>query len=313
MRNLRALAVFAALTVNTIWWCLPLFALALVKLLLPVPSLRRALTRSLMWIGESWVGVNALILGLGPAQLDVRGADNLNRRGWYLVISNHRTWVDIVVLQAVFNRRIPFLKFFIKQELVWFPFLGLAWWALDMPFMKRYPKSYLAKHPEKKGEDLRVTRAACEKFRDTPTSVINFVEGTRFTEEKRRSRASPYRHLLPPRAGGMALALTSMGPMFHAILDVTLVYSREGVTFWNLCRGELGVVVVDIEQRDVQPWMTQSDYAVDREFRTAFHRWLSSAWREKDVKIETLRKARNSRRASVTIPESAAAGDGHAH
>ncbi|HET6629211.1 MAG TPA: acyltransferase [Woeseiaceae bacterium] len=314
MKNLRALAAFAALTVNTILWCMPLFVLALVKLLLPVPALRRAMTRSLMWIGESWVSGNALILGLGPARVEVRGAGGLNRRGWYLVISNHRTWVDIVVLQTVFNRRIPFLKFFIKQELVWFPFLGLAWWALDMPFMKRHSKSYLAKHPEKKGEDLRATRAACEKFRDAPTSVINFVEGTRYTEEKRAKRASPYRHLLPPRAGGVALALTSMGSMFDAILDVTLVYVRERITFWDLCRGELDGVVVDIEQRAVEPWMSQGDYAEDREFRAAFHRWLSGIWHEKDAKIGAMRNARNSRGASVTMPGvSTTAGDRHAH
>lgn len=314
MKNLRALAVFAALTVNTILWCIPLFVLALVKLLLPVPSLRRTLTRSLMWIGESWVSGNALILGLGPAQLGVRGAGGLNRRGWYLVMSNHQTWVDIIVLQTVFNRRIPFLKFFLKQQLVWFPLLGLAWWALDMPFMKRHSKSYLAKHPEKKGEDLRATRAACERFRDTPTSVINFVEGTRFTEEKRLSRASPYQHLLPPRAGGVALALTSMGSMFDAILDVTLVYAKESVTFWDLCRGELDGVVVDIEQRAAEPWMIEGDYAADREFRAAFHRWLSAVWHEKDLKIETLGKARTSREASVTMPGvSTTAGDRHAH
>ena len=314
MKNLRALIVFAALTINTILWCAPLFVLAIVKLLVPIRAFRRALTRSLMSIGESWVSVNALILGLGPARLEVRGGGGLNRRGWYLVVSNHQTWVDILVLQTVFNRRIPFLKFFLKQELIWFPLLGFAWWALDMPFMKRYSKSYLAKHPEKKGDDLKATRAACEKFRDTPTSVINFVEGTRFTEDKRKRRASPFRHLLPPRAGGMALALTSMGSMFDAILDVTIVYRQGNVTFWALCRGELDTVVVDIEPRAVEEWMTRGDYAEDREFRTAFHRWLSGIWQEKDGKIDALRKARNRTAASGTIPGvSTTAGKRDAH
>ncbi len=314
MKNLRALVVFAALSANTIFWCTPLFVLALAKLLVPVRSFRRAITRGLMRIGEGWVSVNAFILGLGPGRLETRGADGLNRRGWYLVMSNHQTWVDIVVLQTVFNRRIPFLKFFIKQELVWFPFLGLAWWALDMPFMKRYSKSYLAKHPEKKGEDLRATRAACEKFRDTPTSVINFVEGTRFTEQKKAKRASPYDHLLPPRAGGVALALTSMGEMFDAILDVTIVYRQGALTFWELCRGELDTVVVHIEQRPVESWMTQGDYAEDREFRATFHRWLSGVWQEKDRKIGALQKERNPREASGTMPGvSTTAGNPDAH
>jgi 1-acyl-sn-glycerol-3-phosphate acyltransferase len=301
LKNLRGLVVFSALTVNTVLWCTPLFVLAIVKFLIPVRPFRRTATRHLMSIGENWVSGNALILGLTEARLDVRGARGLSRHGWYLVISNHQTWVDILVLQTVFNRRIPFLKFFIKQELAWFPFLGMAWWALDMPFMKRYSKSYLAKHPEKKGQDLEATRAACRKFRDTPTSVINFVEGTRFSEEKKRKRASPFDHLLPPRAGGVALALSSMGSMFHAILDVTIVYPRGVPRFWDLCRGEWAGVIVDMEQRPVADWMTEGDYAGDRDYRAVFHRWLTEVWREKDSRIDALRKGPKSAVVSSRI------------
>jgi 1-acyl-sn-glycerol-3-phosphate acyltransferase len=302
VRNLHGAVVLSGLTVNTVLWCTPLFILAVAKLLFPVRPFRRAITRGLMSIGESWVSGNAMILGITHAQLDVRGVDGLNRNGWYLLVSNHQTWVDIVLLQTVFNRRIPFLKFFIKQELIWFPFLGLAWWALDMPFMKRHSKSYLAKHPEQKGKDLTATRAACEKFRDTPTSVINFVEGTRFSEQKKRRRASPFQHLLPPRAGGVALAVSSMGSMFDAILDVTIVYPQGRVTFWDFCCGGLECAVIDVERRAVEQWMTHGDYAEDRDFRTRFHRWLTGIWQEKDRKIGALRKARNSRAASGTIP-----------
>jgi 1-acyl-sn-glycerol-3-phosphate acyltransferase len=287
--NLRGCVIFSALTANTVFWCMPLFALALVKLLVPNAAFRRVVTRYLMVIGESWVAWNAMILGLSSSvRLDVHGAEGLKRQGWYLVISNHRSWTDIVVLQTAFNRRIPFLKFFIKQELIWFPFLGIAWWALDMPFMKRHSKSYLARHPEKKGEDLRATRAACEKFRDTPTSVINFVEGTRFSEEKKLKRNSPFDHLLPPRAGGIALTLSSMGDMFDAILDVTIVYPAGTIDFWDMCCGSLRHVVVDIVQRPVAEWMLQGRYEDDREYRSTFHRWLSGVWSEKDARIQSL-------------------------
>ncbi|MGH8195086.1 MAG: acyltransferase [Woeseiaceae bacterium] len=290
-KNLRGFVIFAALTFNTVFWCLPLFVLALLKFLIPFGGIRRRVTRSLMSIGESWVACNATILGLSTAvRLDVRGGDGLNRRGWYLVISNHQSWVDIVVLQTVFNRRIPFLKFFIKRELIWFPFLGIAWWALEMPFMQRHSKSYLAKHPEKKGQDLQATRAACEKFRETPTSVINFVEGTRFSEEKKAKRDSSFEHLLPPRAGGVALTLASMGAMFNAILDVTIVYPGGTAKFWDMCRGELRHVVIDIVQRPVTEWMLNGSYENDREYRSTFHRWLTGIWTEKDAKIASLRK-----------------------
>jgi 1-acyl-sn-glycerol-3-phosphate acyltransferase len=289
-RNLRGSVVFLALTVNTVLWFTPLILLAVLKLLLPARRQRIAISRGLMSIGENWVSGNALILGLRrPGRLEVNGVENLNRRGWYLVIANHQTWSDILILQTVFNRRIPFLKFFIKQELIWFPLLGIAWWALDMPFMKRYSKSYLARHPERKGQDLKATQAACEKFRTTPTSVINFVEGTRFSIEKKEKRGSLYHNLLPPRAGGIALALSSMGSMFDAILDVTVVYPEGVVTFWELCCGDQRAVVTDVIRRPVDEWLLRGDYASDREYRSAFHRWLTGIWTEKDKRIGELR------------------------
>jgi 1-acyl-sn-glycerol-3-phosphate acyltransferase len=143
-------------------------------------------------MGENWISVNtALLNGAGSIDWRLEGADALSRDEWYLVISNHQTWVDILVLQGVLNRRIPFLKFFIKHQLVWFPILGIAWWAMDMPFMKRYSAAYLARNPHMKGKDFETTRRACEKFRNTPTSVINFIEGTRFSEEKRKRHNDP--------------------------------------------------------------------------------------------------------------------------
>lgn len=243
-----------------------------------------------MRIGENWISVNRLILsGGGTLQWTATGISDLKRNGWYLLLSNHQTWVDIVVLQTVFNRRIPFLKFFIKQELIWIPLLGIAWWALDMPFMKRYAPSYLAKHPEKKGKDLEATKRACEKFRNTPTSVINFIEGTRFSEEKRTARQSPYQHLLPPRSGGIAVALGSMGKLFDAIIDVTIVYPDGVPKFWGFCCGDKVRVVVDVQTRVVDANLTDGDYQNDREFRRQLHKWLANLWAEKDQRIDTLR------------------------
>lgn len=268
---------------------MPLFALAICKLLVPIRRVRKLLTRCLMVIGEGWVGFNSIIFSVGNSTAwDVRGLEGLRRDHWYLVMVNHQTWVDIVALQTVMNRRIPFLKFFIKQQLVWFPFLGLAWWAMDMPFMKRYSKSYLAKHPEKKGKDLEITRRACGKFRNAPTSVINFIEGTRFSEEKRLQRHSPYRHLLTPRAGGIALALSSMGEMFDAILDVTIVYPTGPVSFWELMCGEFRQVIMDIRKRPIDAWLYQGNYEDDREFRKRFHHWLAETWEEKDERFTAL-------------------------
>ena len=288
-RNLRGLLVFAGNTVNTILCFIPIFILALIKLLVPFQAARRRITQWLMVVGEFWIACNARLFNTwNDTVWDIRGLEDLRRDQWYLVIANHQTWVDIVALQTVFNRRIPFLKFFIKQELIWFPFLGVAWWALDMPFMKRYSKSYLAEHPEKKGKDLEATRRACQKFKETPTSVINFVEGTRFTEEKKQKRGSPYERLLPPRAGGVALALSSMGEMFDAVLDVTIVYPDGPLTFWDMACGDFRNIIVDVHKRPIEAWLYEGDYQNDREFRKSFHQWLTTLWEEKDRRIEAL-------------------------
>jgi 1-acyl-sn-glycerol-3-phosphate acyltransferase len=274
---------------NTVFWFVPLMTFAVLKLVVPIKPFRALMTRWLMVVGENWIGCNAWFFSLGNAtKWDIRGLEGLSNEKWYFVIVNHQTWVDIVVLQTALNRRIPFLKFFIKQELIWFPFLGIAWWAMDMPFMKRYSKSYLAKNPHKKGTDLEATRKSCQKFLDTPTSVINFVEGTRFTPEKKKKRASQFEYLLPPRAGGVALALTSMGDMLDAIVDVTIVYPTGPANFWDMMCGEFDQVIVDIAKRPVDDWIIAGDYQNDRDFRSKFHKWLTRVWQDKDEKIGLL-------------------------
>jgi len=279
--------VFAGFTLNTIFWSTPLLILAVIKVLLPIAPLRRALTRVIMAIGENWISVNTVLLQRG-ASIDWRasGLDNLRRDGWYLVMVNHQTWVDILVLQTVFNRRVPFLKFFIKQQLIWFPVLGIVWWAMDMPFMKRYSPSYLVRKPHMRGKDLETTRRACDKFRHTPTSIINFVEGTRFSEAKRARRKSPYRHLLPPRAGGLAVALSAMGPLFNSILDVTIVYPDGPARFWDMCCGGHVEARVAVRERPVEQWLFAGDYQEDREFRRLVHRWIGDIWQEKDELLQ---------------------------
>ena len=295
LRQIRGVFVFAGFTVNTLFCFVPILLLAIVKLLLPIATLRAFITRILMNIGETWVSVNTALLS-HAASIDwqVNGVDELRRDDWYLVIANHQTWVDILVLQTAFNRRIPFLKFFIKQQLIWFPLLGIAWWAMDMPFMKRYSASYLARNPHMKGRDFETTRKACQKFRNVPTSVINFVEGTRFSIQKRDRHKDPYRHLLRPRAGGFAVAMSSMGEMFGAILDVTLVYPDGPAKFWDLCCGRHVEVIVEVRERPVEPWLLHGDYENDREWRRRVQAFLGDIWQEKDELIQQVLDRRES-------------------
>ena len=142
LRNLKGVLTIAGCTVNTVICIGPLILRAVLKLLNPITRFRNLMTRGIMAIGELWLDVNARVFAtVNSTCWHIRGLENLSPDKWYLMIANHQTWVDIVALQTQLNRRIPFLKFFIKQELIWFPLLGAAWWAMDMPFMKRYSKS----------------------------------------------------------------------------------------------------------------------------------------------------------------------------
>ena len=178
------------------------------------------------------------------------------------------------MLQHLLNRRIPLLKFFLKQQLIWVPVMGVAWWALDFPFMRRHSEEFLRKHPEMRGKDQETTRKACEKFALIPTSVMNFLEGTRFTQAKHRRQESPYVHLLKPKAGGMALALNAMGDRFQAILDVTVVYPDGTPTFWHFLQGKMHRVVVRGRLLPIPPDLIDADYTGDAAVRAAFQSWV---------------------------------------
>jgi len=289
--TIKGVVTITLMVCNVIFWCTLLFTVALLKAIVPVGAWRRWTSRGMTALAEGWIGTNNAIFRLmGSLPLDTRGLEGLSTREWYLVLSNHRSWVDILVLQAVFNRRIPFLKFFLKQQLIWVPFLGLAWWALDFPFMRRYTAAYLEKHPEHRGKDLEVTRRACEKFRLIPTSVMNFVEGTRFTPAKHAAFKSPYRNLLPTRAGGTSFVLSSMGGMLHSLLDVTIAYSTGTPSLWDLCCGRVGTVIVDVRRRPIDAWMSAGDYANDPAFRERFKAWLAGLWADKDELLDRLLK-----------------------
>ncbi|WP_343578147.1 MULTISPECIES: acyltransferase [Pseudomonas] len=290
--TLAGLIASLLLLFNTLVLIGPMLLIALLKLVVPGQAAKDACSRGVMWIAETWAEIDKAIFALmTPTVWDIRGGDDLRRDTSYLVISNHQSWVDIPALVQAFNRKTPYFKFFLKKELIWVPFLGLAFWALDYPFMKRYSKAFLEKHPELKGKDLEITRAACEKFKRMPVTVVNYLEGTRFTPAKQAQQQSPYRHLLRPKAGGVAFVLAALGEQLDTLLDVTLVYPkgpRPG--FWDLLCGRVPRVIVDIQAREIDPALWQGDYENDPEFRQYVQAWVSRLWEEKDARIEALRE-----------------------
>jgi 1-acyl-sn-glycerol-3-phosphate acyltransferase len=273
-----------AIAFNTLFWCLLLYLVAVAKLLIPLPAWRAQCTKAALWLAEAWISGNSAWMWLTQrTEWRVTGLEGLRYDAWYLVISNHQSWVDIFVLQHLFNKRIPFLKFFLKQQLIWVPVIGLAWWALDFPFMKRYSKQQLARHSELRGKDLETTRKACEKFKTTPISVMNFLEGTRFTPAKHQWQESPHRHLLKPKAGGIGLVLGAMGDQIETMLDVTIVYPHGIPDAWTFIRGEVREIEVIVQKRPIPAHYLNQDYQNDPEFREEFQAWVRQLWQDKDA------------------------------
>jgi 1-acyl-sn-glycerol-3-phosphate acyltransferase len=285
--NLRGVLSMLLLYSNTLFCFTFLLPIAVLKLMVPIRGWRKFCGLLLNGIAVSWISVNNFNMSWSQRiTWDVRGMEGLSLKQWYLVISNHQTWVDIVVLQKVFNRRIPFLKFFLKKELIWVPILGIAWWALDYPFMKRYSAAFLKKRPHLKGKDIEITRQACKKFKSLPVSIMNFVEGTRFTQEKHDKQKSPFTHLLKPKAGGIGFVLSTMGEQLSSILNVTITYPGGDTRFWSFLCGRIKEIRVVVEKLPVTPELL-GDYVEDQKFQALFQEWVNDLWTKKDALINS--------------------------
>lgn len=304
MGLIRGLTILLFLALNTMAWFVVLCIMALIRVSVPSDPWRQRWGARMNVIINGWVaGYRTLFRLLGTVNLEVSGTEGLTRDDWYLVVSNHQTWTDIFVLQLVYGQKVPPLKFFTKQELIWLPLLGIALYMLDFPFMKRYSREFLEKHPEYRGKDLETTRAYCERFRPTPTAVLIFVEGTRFTPEKHAAQQSPYRHLLRPRAGGVGFILGAMGDQLRGLIDTTIVYPDGTPTFWQFLCGRRQRVQVLVEHKRLPVELTGGDYVRDENYRRRIQNWVDELWQHKDGRIDALIHATSSHPSTASVSD----------
>ena len=276
MKAIRGAIVLLLLSMNLVFWGTIVFLFAMFKFVLAGPP-RWKLIAFVSRLADSWVaGNNRIFDTMLPTKWDLQGAEGLDREGHYLIFSNHVSWTDIFVVLRLLHRRVAFLRFFIKAELIWLPVVGQAAWALDFPFMKRYTPEYLARHPEKRGKDLETTRRACQRYRRVPTAILNFLEGTRFSRDKHEEQQSPYQYLLRPRIGGAGFVLASLGDQLDGVIDVTIAYPGHEVTMWDFITGRVPRISARARRLDVP--------AEGAEIKA----WIEEIWREKDREIASL-------------------------
>ncbi|WP_158249235.1 acyltransferase [Amnimonas aquatica] len=278
------------LIANTVLHAIVILLFSPLKLLaLLAPPLAPAVRRTMAAFQENWTALNGGIFRLLPRiDWDIRGLDGLRRDQWYFVVANHQCWVDILAVFHALNRRVPPLKIFIKQELLYVPVVGLAVYALDYPFMKRYSKELLAKKPQLRGKDLETTRAACAKYQGYPVSVMSYLEGTRITPGKHAATASPYRHLLRPKSAGAAFVLSALGTRMESLLDMTIAYPDGIPSFWDFCRGRVRRIIIEVSVREIPAHFCLSSYENDEAYRNEFQSWVGSLWADKDNRLDAL-------------------------
>jgi len=282
------LGIIAAVlwSLNTVFWFCLFFIVAVFKLILPIKSVRNVSRRTLAAIASYWMYINtSMINRFIGIQWEVNSNIKLDRQQWYLIIANHQSWTDIVALCQVFNTKVPLFKFFLKKELIYVPFLGFTWWALEYPFIHRYSKKELTKKPYLREKNLETTMEACEKSKQVPSTIMNFIEGTRFTQFKCQLQNSPYQYLLKPKAGGIAYTLQAMREKITTILDVTIIYPNRYKSFWDLLCGRIRKVKIYVRGLKVTADLL-GDYQHDKQFRIYFQNYLNKIWADKDRLIE---------------------------
>lgn len=275
------------LLMNTLF-CWSLFLVPGLLKLIPLQPLRNSCDKVLNFIAITWFDINNSIAGFFlSTQWQVELPSGLSAEKSYLVSSNHQSWVDIIALVKATSGKVPFFRFFLKEQLKYVPLLGFCWWALDYPFMKRYSKDQIAQNPSLAGKDIETTRRSCERFKGKSTTIVNFLEGTRFSAAAHQRQHSPYQRLLKPKAGGMAFVLQTMGEQIDSLLDVTILYPQGVTELWDYLCGRQPQITVIVTEREIPNEFIGRDYKNDEPFRDAFQAWLSELWQEKDQLIQT--------------------------
>jgi 1-acyl-sn-glycerol-3-phosphate acyltransferase len=284
MKTLRGVSTLLIISVYTLLLCIPLYLMGVLRPLTR-GALRGWLDRHMDGIIDVWVGLNrGLFALLRTTRVDIewRGCEALSRSDWYAVISNHQTWSDILVLQNSLRDRVPPLKFFTKRELIWVPLIGVAMYLLGFPYVRRFSRDKIAANPDLARLDRDATLEACNRFRAQPASVLNFLEGTRFTPAKHAAQNGRFRHLLNPKVGGLSYVLEGLSDRISKLVNVTIIYPDGVPTFWHFLQGRCRRVRVEVTCHDLPPLAANGNAAETRRRLTP---WIDALWRAKDERL----------------------------
>jgi len=259
------------------------------RAIFPFKSLKIKLSKISNTIGEYTVyGLKIIMKIMHRDAMQVFDNNEFDKNQWYMAVSNHQSWADIFILLVAAHKRIPLLKFFMKKELAWIPFVFLANKTLNMPFVNRHSKKQLEKNPNLRFKDYENTLLACKRFQRSPSTIFSYAEGTRNNSTKHKAQNSPYNNLLIPRVGGIATALSAM-PNIDVLVDYSVVYKSDKRGAWAFLKGDMRDVKVSVKKYNIPEDLKNKNYSTDEEYRKNFKIWIEGIWEEKDKEIERLK------------------------
>ena len=259
------------------------------RAIFPFKSLKIKLSKISNTIGEYTVyGLKIIMKIMHRDAMQVFDNNEFDKNQWYMAVSNHQSWADIFILLVAAHKRIPLLKFFMKKELAWIPFVFLANKTLNMPFVNRHSKKQLEKNPNLRFKDYENTLMACKRFQRSPSTIFSYAEGTRNNSTKHQAQNSPYKNLLIPRVGGIATALSAM-PNIDVLVDYSVVYKSNKRGAWAFLKGDMRDVKVSVKKYNIPEILKNKNYSTDEEYRKNFKIWIEGIWEEKDKEIERLK------------------------
>ena len=257
--------------------------------IIPIKIFKIYLAKISNIIGDLTVyGLRLIMLFMHGNNISIINNQEFDRNEWYMAMSNHQSWADIFILLVAANYKLPLLKFFMKRELWWIPFVFLANKTLNMPFVNRHSKKEIEQNPSLRNQDYENTLKSCKRFLRTPSTIFSYAEGTRFTDEKHAQQGSQYNNLLKPKIGGMATALSAM-PDINTLVDYTVVYKSKKRDAWSFAKGDMKHVKVLVTKYKIPDNLKNRNYANDKDYRDEFKNWIETIWAEKDKKIEELK------------------------
>ncbi len=184
------LSIFFWVACVTLLAALYLTMLLLLVLTFPFDPQRKILHRQCFWWSSSVIGLNPFW------KLKVEGLENIDHKKTYVIVANHQSLADIVVLYQI---RAQF-KWVAKESLFRIPFLG---WCLG-----------LCRHIALKRNDMASIRevyAEARKYIQSKMSVLFFPEGTRSETDE----------MNPFQNGAFKLAISEKVPILPIVLHNT--------------------------------------------------------------------------------------------